>query len=177
MGRTKPIRVRKQLRAAIAAGGLAQASYQRLETQQVGVSVKARHSSEACGRDEGLASELLPGVGIGKVNFHSGEPAAFDGVKEGVGRMGQRTRVDYDTVEALVGCCVHPIDQQALMVALPAHHFDLQSPRGLSQPRMDLFEGRRAVDLRLTLTQAVEIRAAEHQDTEQRGGPAPPGRR
>ncbi len=137
--------------------------------------MKARNSPKARRRDKGVTSELLPGVGIGKVNFHGREPTAFDRVKKGVRGMRQCTRVDDDSVEALVGRCVHPIDQQALMVALPTHHFNVQSPRGLRQPRMDLFEGRSAVDLRLTLAEAVEIRTAEHQDAEQRRGPAPPG--
>lgn len=141
---------------------------------------------------DGLVAEIavvaprLARVHVGDVQFHEGEAGREQGVPEGDGRVGKSCGVDDDgDIRCRFGCrfdslglggcrivCLslgrdemrmQEINNRALMVRLERHDGDAELLAALHGLVDDLFERRRAVDLRFAGPQEVEVGAVDQE--------------
>src|SRR6478609_4781990 len=109
-----------------------------------------------------VVAELLAGVDVADVHLDAGHPAGRERVAQGDRGVGVARGVDDEAGDAGTAL-LHPVDEGALVVALPEVEQQTGSPGGLEAERLDVGEGRAAVDLRLALAEEVEVGAVEHQ--------------
>jgi hypothetical protein len=101
------------------------------------------------------------------MHFDDGKRHGGQGIPERDAGVREAARVDHDAVAAPAGG-VDPVDQRALVVGLEGLQARPSLARHVLQVRVDLAQGRGAVDLGLALPEEVEVGAVQHQDAHRR---------
>src|SRR5262249_27627150 len=107
-------------------------------------------------RQHADATERLARVNVRQVHFISADLHRLDGVAQRVRVVRQSAGVEDQPLHpAPLG--VELVDQRPLVIALKNSKLEPQLARPGAQPRVELGELRRAVDLRLALAQKVQV--------------------
>src|SRR5581483_7139601 len=82
----------------------------------------------------------------------------------------QRPRIDDASGQALRSTLVEAVGNRAFVVALKKLELHVSELAGqIPQSPVDVVQGERAVDVRLSCTQQVQVRTVDHQDLEAGG--------
>src|SRR6185437_597661 len=113
--------------------------------------------------DDRHMAEVLAARDVGDVHLDEWGGAHLDRVHHGDGVVGERSGVEDDR-ELVVTGLVEPLDELALVVGLPDFHVKPEFFAGpLAQVRQIGIRGG-SVYRGLTLPEAAEVRAVEHED-------------
>ena len=138
---------------------------QRAQRQLVGMAAETRDFSDTGRRNTRLMTKRLSGLGVRNVNFDGGDLCALYSIVQRVRRVGKRTRVDGDGRKTVSVRCTDPIDQLAFVVGLPTGHSQAEFLAPGNQCLVDFRQRGRAINFRLPLTQSVQIRSIENQNS------------
>src|SRR3954452_19481232 len=114
------------------------------------------------GRDHRGVPELLASVDVGDVHLDARNLRRSHRIPQGVAVVGVGGGVEHDAVHRPT--TVDGVDQVALAVALHALHLDAQLDTKGDDAGLDVRQGLRSVDLRLTDPEQVKVGAVDQQD-------------
>jgi len=111
-----------------------------------------------------VAPRRFPREKVAEVHLDEGHLHREQGVAKAEARVGQGTGVDDDAVHP-ARQALDRIDQFAFVIGLQPLELDTQNLGVGPQHRLDLGECRAAVDLRLALSQEIEVGTIENRET------------
>src|SRR5262249_3554665 len=132
--------------------------------EQVAVDAEARDLPLRDSGDHGVMAPFLPGVDVGHV--HLDDRACQDGksIADTVAVVGPRARVDQDAVDLVVVGLVNALAHLGLAVGLERSQLDAELPGERLELLVDLTERDRSVQLRIALSEHVEVDAVKPQE-------------
>src|SRR3990170_7349403 len=110
--------------------------------------------------DHRAAPPLLPLGDVREMDLDDRPPEELDGVADRVAVVRPRTRVEDDPVRPAPRV-VAPVDELALVVRLEAADGDVECPRPLVDPRLELVVGEAAVESRIAVRKCVQVRSVD----------------
>src|SRR3954454_19591418 len=135
--------------------------------QRVPVHAEPHDDAGGHGGEVGVLPELLARVHVRHVHLHDRHVRARDRVPQRHRRVRVGAGVQHhaDDVPGGVAAArlLHPVDELALVVALPGLHLQAVAVRLLPAEGLHVRQRRRPVDRRLPGAQQVQVRAVEHE--------------
>src|SRR5215470_576395 len=140
----------------------------RVHAQEVAAGTEARNLATSDAGDHRLAAELLPAMDIGEVDLHDRKGDGGDGVTQSQGVVGEGAGIHDDGPEAFACRTLHPVDELALVIRLPAHYLHSATARVALNLAVDLGEGGAPIHRGFARAQEIQIGSMEDEDA--RGG-------
>src|SRR5438477_10704203 len=136
---------------------------QALESQPVALGPEPRHHTHRDVGENGAAPLWFAGEDVRQVNLDERYANGEERVPDRQAGVRESRRVD----DGAVGPPLESLDgvhQLTFVVGLSPAHIHAEGLRALARARLDLRQRRAAIQLRLPLTQQIEVRAVQHGD-------------
>src|SRR6267143_2922449 len=138
-------------------------SDQPLESQTIAVRPEPRHDTDREIREQRAPPLRFARENIREMDFDERHAHREQRVTDGETRVRERRSIDQRAVR-LPFETLNRVDELAFVIGLDPAAFHAEYPRRCLRRALDLRQARTAIQLRLALTQEIQLRAVQHGD-------------